>query len=107
MHAVIRTGGKQYRIQPGDEFNIEKLATAENGGTITFDEVLAVGNGDELVIGRPLVEGASVTADVVVAEGRSKKIIIFKKNRRKGYRVKRGHRQPFTRVRITAVNAGN
>lgn len=107
MHAVIRTGGKQYRIEPGNEFNIEKLADAAQGSTITFDEVLAVGNGDELVVGRPLVEGATVTADVVVAEGRAKKVIIFKKNRRKGYRVKRGHRQPFTRIRITAVNSGS
>lgn len=105
MHAVIRTGGKQYRVQPGDEFNIEKIADAEDGGTLTFDEVLAVGNGEDLVVGKPLVEGATVTADVIVSEGRAKKIIIFKKKRRKKYRKKRGHRQPFTRIKIKEVNA--
>ncbi|TXD37252.1 50S ribosomal protein L21 [Lujinxingia vulgaris] len=106
MHAVIRTGGKQYRVKPGDEFNIEKIADAEKGGTITFDEVLAVGEGDDITIGAPLVEGASVVASVVVGEGRARKVIIFKKRRRKGYRVKRGHRQPFTRIKIKEVNAG-
>ncbi len=105
MHAVIRTGGKQYRVQPGDEFNIEKIADAEDGGTLTFDEVLAVGSGEDLVVGKPLVEGATVTADVIVSEGRAKKIIVFKKKRRKKYRKKRGHRQPFTRIKIKEVNA--
>lgn len=105
MHAVIRTGGKQYRVQPGDEFNIEKIATAEDGGTLTFDEILAIGNGEDLVVGKPLVEGATVVADVIVAEGKAKKVIIFKKKRRKKYRNKRGHRQPFTRIKIKEVNA--
>jgi large subunit ribosomal protein L21 len=106
MHAVIRTGGKQYRVKPGDEFNIEKLSGVENGGSVVFDEVLAVGSGDDLVIGKPLVEGAKVTADVVVAEGRGKKIVVFKKKRRKKYRRKQGHRQAFTRVKIKEVSAG-
>lgn len=104
MHAVIRTGGKQYRVEPGDEFNIEKLHDAEDGATVTFDEVLAVGSGDDLVVGKPTVDGASVTADVVVAHGRDKKVIVFKKKRRKRYRRKRGHRQPFTRIKINEVN---
>lgn len=104
MHAVIKTGGKQYRVQPGDEFNIEKLADAEKGGEVTFEEVLAVGEGEDLEIGKPLVDGATVTAEVVVAQGKGRKKVIFKKKRRKGYRRKRGHRQPFTRVRITEVN---
>ncbi len=104
MHAVIRTGGKQYRVQPGDEFNIEKLADAEQGGTIVFDDVLAVGEGDDLVIGKPVVDGASVTADVIVAQGRDRKVIVFKKKRRKRYRRKFGHRQPFTRIKIKEVN---
>lgn len=103
MHAVIRTGGKQYRVQPGDEFNIEKIADAEKGGTLVFDEVLAVGSGEDIVIGKPLVEGATVVADVVVAEGKAKKVIVFKKKRRKKYRVKNGHRQPFTRIKIKEV----
>lgn len=106
MYAVIRTGGKQYRVQPGDEFNIEKLANAEKGKTITFDEVLSVGQGEDLVVGKPLVEGASVVADVIVAEGKAKKVIVFKKNRRKKYRRKKGHRQLFTRIKIKEVNAG-
>ncbi|MBA2664128.1 MAG: 50S ribosomal protein L21 [Bradymonadaceae bacterium] len=103
MHAVIRTGGKQYRVQPGDEFNVEKLADAVNGATILFDQVLAVGTGDDLVVGAPLVAGATVQASVIKT-GLAKKEIVFKKKRRQGYRVKRGHRQPFTRIKITAVN---
>lgn len=103
MHAVIRTGGKQYRVQPGDEFNIEKIADAEQGKELIFDEVLALGNGEDLVVGKPLVEGATVVADVVVAEGKAKKIIVFKKKRRKKYRVKNGHRQPYTRIKIKEV----
>lgn len=104
MHAVIRTGGKQYRVQPGDEFNIEKIADAEQGGTLTFDQVLAVGSGDDLVVGKPLVDGASVTADVVEARGKDRKIVVFKKNRRKKYRRKQGHRQLYTRIKIKEVN---
>lgn len=103
MHAVIKTGGKQYRVQPGDELNIEKI-DAEKGAEVTFDHVLAVGEGDALRIGAPTVDGATVKATVVVQD-RARKIVIFKKRRRKGYQVKNGHRQHFTRVRITAVEA--
>lgn len=103
MHAVIKTGGKQYRVTEGDEFNVEKLGV-EKGEEVVFDRVLAVGEGENLVIGHPLVEGASVKAHVVT-NGRERKIIVFKKKRRKGYQVKRGHRQHFTRVRITEINA--
>jgi large subunit ribosomal protein L21 len=105
MHAVIKTGGKQYRIKPGDEFNVEKLADVEVGAEFTFDEVLAVGSGADLAIGTPIVDGAKVTAEIV-EHGRSKKIIVFKKKRRKKYRRKHGHRQPYTRVRITDVSVG-
>ncbi len=104
MHAVIKTGGKQYRVQPGDEFNVEKLADAEVGGEVTFEEVLAVGSGDDLTIGQPRVDGASVTA-TVVQTGRDRKKIVFKKKRRKKYRRKHGHRQPYTRIRITDVSS--
>jgi large subunit ribosomal protein L21 len=104
MHAIIRTGGKQYRVEPGDEFNVEKL-DVDSGGEVVFDEVLAVGDGDDLVVGQPLVEGANVRAHVVTHD-RSRKVVVFKKKRRKGYRVKRGHRQHFTRIRITDVEAG-
>lgn len=103
MHAVIKTGGKQYRVTEGDEFNVEKLGV-DKGEEVVFDQILAVGEGENLVIGRPLVEGASVKAQVVT-NGRDRKVIVFKKKRRKGYQVKRGHRQHFTRVRITEINA--
>ncbi len=104
MHAVIKTGGKQYRVQPGDILEIEKLPGKEKGADVTFEEVLAVGSGDDLQIGAPFVSGASVTGNVV-ATGKSKKVIVFKKKRRKGYQVKRGHRQEYTRVKITDVSA--
>lgn len=103
MHAVIKTGGKQYRVQPGDELEIEKL-TADQGAEVVFDQVLAVGNGSDLKVGQPLVEGATVKANIL-AHGRSKKVMVFKKKRRKGYSVKKGHRQNYTRVRITDVSA--
>lgn len=105
MHAVIKTGGKQYRVQPGDEFNVEKLNDAEVGAEVTFEEVLAVGNGDDLSVGTPVVDGASVTAQIV-EHGRGPKKIVFKKKRRKKHRKKRGHRQHYTRIRITDVSAG-
>lgn len=105
MHAVIKTGGKQYRVEPGDEFNVEKLGEAQVGEEIVFDQVLAVGNGEDLQVGLPLVEGATVKAKVV-DQLRGPKIIVFKKNRRKKYRRKKGHRQSYTRVRITDVVAG-
>lgn len=103
MHAVIKTGGKQYRVQPGDELDIEKLPEGK-GEQVVFDQVLAVGDGSELTIGKPIIEGASVKANVV-AHGQTKKVMVFKKKRRKGYQVKKGHRQQFTRVRITDVSA--
>ncbi|MEZ4458929.1 MAG: 50S ribosomal protein L21 [bacterium] len=104
MHAVIKTGGKQYRVKAGDEFNVEKLADAEKGSEVVFDQVLALGDGDSLKIGQPLLEGATVKAHVVT-NGRTRKIVVFKKKRRKNYQVKRGHRQHFTRVRITEIQA--
>lgn len=101
MHAVIKTGGKQYRVKAGDELKIEKL-DLEEGSQVIFDQVLAVGQGDSITIGLPLVAGATVTAEVV-EQARERKIVIFKKNRRQGYQVKRGHRQHFTRVKITEI----
>lgn len=103
MHAVIKTGGKQYRVKSGDELDIEKLSQ-DKGSEVVFDQVLSVGEGDDLTIGQPLVAGASVKANIVT-HGKRKKVIVFKKKRRKGYQVKRGHRQQFTRVRITDVSA--
>ena len=104
MHAVIKTGGKQYRVQSGDELDIEKLPQ-EKGAEVVFGEVLALGEGDSLQIGAPTVDGAFVTASVV-AHGKQKKVMVFKKKRRKGYQVKKGHRQQFTRVRIADIQVG-
>ena len=103
MYAIVKTGGKQYRVEAGDELNVELLADTEVGGEIIFDQILMVG-GEKPVIGTPLVDGASVRA-TVVHHGRSRKIIVFKHRRRGGYRKKRGHRQCFTRVKITEVTA--
>ncbi len=103
MYAVIKTGGKQYRVEQGQELNIELLPGTEEGSEVTFEEVLMVG-GENTVIGRPRIEGASIKA-TVVRHGRGRKIIIFKHRRRKNSRLKKGHRQSFTRVRIDAINA--
>jgi large subunit ribosomal protein L21 len=100
MYAVIQTGGKQYRVAPGDHLRVEKLA-ADKGATVTFDQVLLVG-GDTTRVGTPFVGGVKVTAQVV-AQGKAKKIIVFKLRRRKNYRRKYGHRQPFTELRITGI----
>jgi large subunit ribosomal protein L21 len=103
MYAVITTGGKQYRVQEGETLRVEKLAVAA-GATVTFDEVLLVGNGESVQIGTPVVSGAKVTAEVV-GDGRGEKLLIFKYRRRKGYRRKTGHRQPFTAIKITGISA--
>ena len=100
MYAVVKTGGKQYRVAQGDEFNVERLA-GDVGSEIVFDEVLMVG-GDDTKVGRPLVEGATVKAKVI-RQDRARKVIIFKHRRRKNSRKKRGHRQAFTRVLITEI----
>ncbi|CUW47333.1 50S ribosomal protein L21 [Novacetimonas hansenii] len=103
MFAVIRTGGKQYRVSKDTVLKIEKLE-AEAGATITFDQVLAVGGEGAATIGSPTVAGATVTA-TVIAQDRLAKVIIFKKRRRQNSRRKNGHRQPVTVVRIAAINA--
>ena len=103
MKAVIVTGGKQYTVSEGDVLYIEKL-NAEEETTVKFDEVLAVLNGAETKIGTPVVEGASVEA-TVVKNGKGKKIRIFKYTPKKGYRKRQGHRQPYTKVEITKINA--
>lgn len=102
MFAVIKTGGKQYKVAADDVITIEKVA-GEAGEAVTFDEVLLVG-GETTVVGAPTVAGASVTG-TVVEQGRAKKVIIFKKRRRKSWRRKEGHRQEQTTVKITAINA--
>jgi len=101
MYAVIRTGGKQYKVAPDDIIAIEKLL-AEAGSSVVFDEVLLLGDGGDVTAGAPLVAGASVKADVV-EQTRGDKIIVFKKKRRKNYRRRHGHRQNLTVVRITDI----
>ena len=102
VYAIIETGGKQLKVTEGQEVYIEKL-DAESGDTVTFDKVLMIG-GDDVKIGTPYVEGATVTAKVE-KHGRQKKIIVFKMKRRKNYRRKQGHRQPYTKVVIEKINA--
>lgn len=101
-NAVIRTGGKQYRVAEGDLLRVEKLA-GDPGSKITFEEVLMIG-GDQPKFGKPLVSGAKVEAEIV-AQDRADKLIVFKFKRRKKHRKKQGHRQYFTQVKITGVKA--
>ena len=103
MYAVIKTGGKQYRVAAGDKIKVEQIA-ADIGQEITLDQVLAVGQGGELKVGAPLVDGASVKA-TVVAHGKHDKVRIFKMRRRKHYQKHGGHRQAYTELQIGAVNA--
>jgi large subunit ribosomal protein L21 len=102
MYAVIKTGGKQYRVSEGDKIRVEKLP-GDVGSSLEFGDILMVG-GEKVAIGTPHVSGAKVSAEIV-AQDRAKKIIVFKKMRRKMYRRKNGHRQPFTELRITGVTA--
>jgi large subunit ribosomal protein L21 len=102
-HAIIVTGGKQYRVAEGDVVFIEKL-DVQAGDTVKFDQVLAVIDEDNAVFGAPVVEGATVTANVV-KNGKSKKVRVYKMKPKKGYRRTQGHRQPYTKVQIEAINA--
>ncbi|MEE9141564.1 MAG: 50S ribosomal protein L21 [Gammaproteobacteria bacterium] len=104
MYAVIRTGGKQYRVAEGARLKVERL-NAEEGAKVTFDEVLMVGNGDDVKVGSPLVKGGKVTA-TVLSQGKAKKINVIKFKRRQGYKRQLGHRQPYTEVEITGIKAG-
>ncbi len=103
MYAVIRTGGKQYKVAAGEKVRIEQIA-ADVGQEIVIDQVLAVGDGADLRVGTPLVVGASVKA-TVLAQGRHDKVRIFKMRRRKHYQKRQGHRQNFTEIQISAVSA--
>lgn len=102
MYAIISTGGKQVKVEEGQAIYVEKL-NAEVGETVTFDEVLFVG-GDNVKVGSPIVEGATVTAKVE-KQGRQKKVLVFKMKAKKNYRRKQGHRQPYTKVVIEKINA--
>lgn len=102
MYAVFRTGGKQFRAEPGSRLRIPTLDVAP-GDSVVFDEILLAGDGEEKVqVGTPMVDGASVKAEVL-RHGRGDKVIVFKRKRRKGYRKKQGHRQNFTEIRVDEV----
>ena len=101
MFAVLNTGGKQYKVTQGDLIEVEKLES-KAGDTVTLDQVLMVGKGENIEVGSPYVSGCKVTGEVV-EQGKSAKIIVFKKKRRKGYRRKNGHRQLFTQLKITEI----
>ncbi|CAM4056860.1 50S ribosomal protein L21 [Roseateles saccharophilus] len=102
MYAVIKTGGKQYKVAAGEKIKVE-LLDAEVGAEVTIDQVLAIGSGDGLTIGAPLVAGATVSAKVV-SHGKHDKVRIFKMRRRKHYKKSQGHRQNYTELEISAVN---
>ena len=105
MFAVIKTGGKQYKVAPNDVLRVEKLA-GEPGTKVTFSEVLALGDDKGVTLGAPLVSGASVAAEVL-DQDRDDTVIIFRKKRRQNYRRKRGHRQEVTLLRVTGIKAGS
>jgi len=101
MYAIIRTGGKQYQVAAGDTLRVEKLQ-GEVGETVELSDVLLVADGDDVKIGQPVVEGARVVAKIA-EQGKAKKVLVFKKKKRKGYRVRNGHRQLFTALSIEEI----
>ncbi|MBR6351836.1 MAG: 50S ribosomal protein L21 [Firmicutes bacterium] len=103
MYAVVQTGGKQYRVSEGDVISVEKL-NAEAGSTVVLNEVLVIGGEAETVVGKPFIEGAAVSAEVL-ENGKGKKVIIFKYKAKKDYRRKQGHRQPYTKLQIKSISA--
>ncbi|MDR9405636.1 MAG: 50S ribosomal protein L21 [Spiribacter sp.] len=104
MYAVIKTGGKQYRVTEGDVLRVEKLE-ADAGSSVKFDQVLLVADGDDVKVGAPMLKGGSVSGEVV-SQGRDRKIEVIKFKRRKDYQRHYGHRQHYTEVRITGIKAG-
>jgi len=105
MYAVIETGGKQYKVKAGDTIKVEKLGV-DAGETFVFDKVLGIFDKDRNLFGSPTVPGATVSAQVI-GDDKAKKVIIFKYKAKKGFRKKKGHRQPYTQVKIEAINATN
>ena len=103
MYAIIRTGGKQYQVASGDRLRVEKLA-GNVGDSLELDDVLMVVDGEDVKVGQPVVDGAKVSAKIV-EQGKAKKVLVFKKKRRKGYQVKNGHRQLFTSLEIQDISA--
>jgi len=103
MYAIIETGGKQYKVQAGDVITVEKLGV-EAGTAFTFDKVLSILDGENSVFGKPAIAGATVTGQVV-GDGKAKKVIVYKYKSKKGFHKKKGHRQPFTTIKIEAINS--
>lgn len=101
VYAIIETGGKQYKVAEGDVITVEKL-TAQEGSEYSFDKVIAVSKEDTLTVGAPYVQGAVVKANVL-GDGKAKKVIVYKYKSKKGFHKKKGHRQPFTKLQITAI----
>ena len=101
MYAIIKTGGKQYRVAPGDVLRVERLP-GERGDEVVLDQVLLVNDGENVQVGQPLVQGATVRTQIV-NQGKGKKVLVFKKKRRKNYRRKQGHRQLFTALQIGEI----
>lgn len=104
MYAVVETGGKQHRVREGDLVKVEKIE-GEIGSSISFDRVLLVAGNGETKVGTPILDGAKVDAEIV-RQGRDRKVLVFKKKRRKNYRRMYGHKQPFTHLRITGIQVG-
>jgi large subunit ribosomal protein L21 len=102
MYAVFRTGGKQFRAEPGKKIRVPSLKKIEPGESITFDDVLLASDGTDVQVGSPVLDGATVRAEVL-RHGRDRKIIVFKRKRRKNYRRKQGHRQGFTEIRVDEI----
>ncbi|MBM9519035.1 50S ribosomal protein L21 [Desulforhopalus vacuolatus] len=102
MYAIIRTGGKQYQVACGDQLRVEKLE-GNIGDSVDLADVLLVADGENVTVGKPVVENAKVTAKIA-EQGRDKKIIVFKKKKRKGYRLKQGHRQSYTALKIENIS---
>ena len=104
MYAIITSGNKQYKVQEGDVITVEKLG-ADAGSAYSFDQVLAIGGSEEFNIGAPYVSGAKVSA-TVIGDGKAKKVIVYKFKAKKGYHKKKGHRQPFTKLKIDKITVG-
>lgn len=103
MYAIIRTGGKQYQVAAGDKLRVEKLQ-GNIGDTVELSDILMLVDGEDVKIGSPVIDGAKVVAEIT-DQGKADKVVVFKKKRRKGYRVKRGHRQQYTALTIKEISA--
>lgn len=103
MYAVVQTGGKQYKVEKGETLRIEKIP-GEVGSRVTFDKVLLVADGESIKVGQPVLENAAVSASII-EQDKARKILVFKYKRRKRYRRKQGHRQPYTAIRIDGIDA--